>query len=164
MKRNSLSALSVRFSVFLILWLILDGAKLAGMVIGLPAAALATVISIRLFPPCGSRPRVMALLSLGWHFLWSSVVAGVDVAIRAFHPRLPLHTGFISCKCDIPAGSRRDFFLGMASLMPGSLPVGEDAQGRIVLHCLDTEQPLARQMAEQEARVVRALGGEASDA
>jgi multicomponent Na+:H+ antiporter subunit E len=107
---------------------------------------------------------VIALLSLGWHFLWSSVVAGVDVSIRAFHPRLPLHTGFVICECGIPAGLRRDLFLGVASLMPGSLPIGEDAHGRIVLHCLDTGQPLAAQMADHEARLVRALGGNKSDA
>lgn len=107
---------------------------------------------------------MIGLLSLGWHFLWSSIVAGVDVAVRAFHPRLPLRTGFVTCECGIPAGSRRDLFLGMSSLMPGSLPVAEDKDGRIVLHCLDTEQPLARQMVDHEARLVRALGGNAADA
>ena len=145
-------------------WLVLDGVKLAGLLIGLPAAALAAWVSIRLFPPSRTRPRLPGLLSLGWHFLWNSIVAGVDVAIRAFHPRLPLHTGFVTCECRIPAGSRRDLFLSMSSLMPGSLPVAEDEDGRIVLHCLDTEQPLAGQMADHEARLVRALGGNADDA
>jgi hypothetical protein len=52
----------------------------------------------------------------------------------------------------------------MSSLMPGSLPVAEDEDGRIVLHCLDTEQTLAEQMTDHEARLVRALGGNADDA
>ena len=91
-------------------------------------------------------------------------MAGMDVAIRAFHPRLPLRTGFVTCECGIPAGSRRDLFLGMGSLMPGTLPVAEDEDGRVVLHCLDTGQPLAGQMADHEARLVRALGGNAADA
>ena len=156
--------MSIRFPAFLIFWLVLDGVKPAGLLIGLPAAALAAWISLLLLPPSRSRPRLVALLSLGWHFLWSSVVAGVDVAIRAFHPRLPLRTGFVTCECGIPTGSRRDLFLGMGSLMPGSLPVAEDADGRIVLHCLDTEQPLAGQMADHEARLMRALGGSTTDA
>ena len=154
----------VRFGIFVALWLVLDGVKPAGLLIGLPAAALAAWISVLLLPPSRSRPRLMALLSLGWHFLWSSVVAGVDVAIRAFHPRLPLRTGFVTCECGIPTGSRRDLFLGMGSLMPGTLPVAEDEGGRIVLHCLDTEQPVAGQMADHEARLVRALGGNTADA
>lgn len=142
----------------------LDGVKPAGLLIGLPAAALAAWVSIRLFPPSRTRPRLMGLLSLGWHFLRNSIVAGVDVAMRAFHPRLPLRTGFLTYECRIPAGSRRDLFLSMGSLMPGSLPVAEDEDGRIVLHCLDTEQPLAGQMADHEARLVSALGGNAADA
>ena len=54
----------------------------------------------------------------------------------------------------------------MGSLMPGSLPVAEDEDGRIVLHCLDSEQPLAGQMADRNetARLVRALGGNTADA
>jgi multicomponent Na+:H+ antiporter subunit E len=163
MKKTSLPAWSIRFSAFLILWLVLDGVKPAGLFIGLPAAALAAGMSVRLLPPSRSRPRLMALLSLGWHFLWSSVVAGADVAIRAFHPRLPLRTGFVTCECRIPPGSRRDLFLSMGSLMPGTLPVAEE-HGRIVLHCLDTEQPVAKQTADHEARLVRALGGNAEDA
>ena len=153
----------VRFVIFVALWLVLDGVKPAGLLIGLPAAALAASTSLLLLPPSRSRPRLMARLSLGGHFLWSSVVAGVDVAIRAFHPRLPLRTGFVTCECGIPTGSRRDLFLSMSSLMPGTLPVAEK-DGRIVLHCLDTRQPVAGQMADHEARLVRALGGNAEDA
>jgi multicomponent Na+:H+ antiporter subunit E len=152
-----------RFGIFMILWLVLDGAKPAGLLIGLPAAALSVWISVLLFSPSRIRPRLTALLSLGWHFLWGSVVAGVDVAIRAFHPRLPLGTGFVTCECGIPTGSRRDLFLCMSSLMPGTLPVAEE-DGRIVLHCLDTDQPVAGQMADHEARLVRTLGGNAADA
>jgi multicomponent Na+:H+ antiporter subunit E len=164
MKKTPLPALSIRFSAFLILWLVLDGVNLGGLLIGLPAAALAAWISIHLLSPSPGRPRLIALLSMGWHFLWSSVMAGVDVAIRAFHPQLPLRAGFVTCECGIPAGSRRDLFLAMGSLMPGSLPVAEDGDGRIVLHCLDTGQPQAEQMADHEARLVRALGGSAADA
>jgi len=47
--------------------------------------------------------------------------------------------------------------------MPGTLPVAEE-DGRIVLHCLDTQQPVAKQTADHEARLVRALGGNAEDA
>jgi len=149
----------IRFTIFLALWLLLDEGKLAGLVIGLPAAALTTWISLRLLSPSRVRLRPMAVLSLSWHFVWSSVVAGVDVAWRAFHPQLPLRTGFVTCECKIPAGTRRDFFLSMSSLMPGSLPVEEGVDGRIVLHCLDTTQPLIAQMADNEARLARALGG-----
>lgn len=151
----------IRLLIFLALWLVLDEGKLAGLVIGLPAVVLAAWLSLRLLPPSRLRRRPGALLSFGWHFVWSSMVAGVDVAVRAFHPRLPLRTGFVICDCRIPAGTRRDFFLGLSSLMPGSLPVEEQEDGRIVLHCLDTLQPQAAQLADNEARLQRALGNDA---
>jgi multicomponent Na+:H+ antiporter subunit E len=164
MKTNSLFALGVRICAFTIFWLTLDGAQPAAILFALPAAAIAGVISLGLIPPSRIRLRWTALLSLGGHFLLGSIVAGVDVALRAFHPRMPLRTGFVTCSCRLPAGLRRDFFLAMASLMPGSLPIEEDANGRIVLHCLDTSQPLAEQLADHEARLIRAIGEEASDA
>lgn len=154
---------TARFFIYLVLWLVLDEGKLAGLVIGLPAAALAAWLSLRLLPPSRLRLSLRASVSLGCHFVWSSIVAGVDVALRAFHPKLPLRTGFVTCECRIPAGARRDFFLGLSSLMPGSLPVEESEGGRIVLHCLDTEQPQAAQLADNEARLRRAWGG-SSDA
>lgn len=150
--------MTVRFLLFLALWLVLDEAKPAGLVIGLPAAVLATWLSLRLRPASRLRPRPWALISLGWHLIRGSVVAGVDVALRVFHPRLPLQAGFVTCACRIPAGARRDFFLALSSLMPGSLPVDDDGDGRVVLHCLDLSQPQAAQMAENEARLRRALG------
>ncbi len=150
----------IRFIIFLALWCALDGVKPAGLVIGAIAAGLATWASVRLLPPSSGRIRVGALLSLGAHFLWSSLVAALEVARLAFRPRLALRPGFVTCRCGIPAGPRRDLFLGMVSLMPGSAPVGEEGDDQVVMHCLDVNQPVAEQMADNEARLQRALGGD----
>jgi multicomponent Na+:H+ antiporter subunit E len=146
-----------RFGVFAVFWLILDGAKPAGLLVGLPAAFLAAWASVKLLPPGGGRLNWGALLALIWHSMRDSVVAGWDVAVRAFHPRLPLRTGFVTIPCGIPQGPRRDLLLAISGLMPGSLPV-EDTKGQIVLHCLDTDQPVAEQMNKQEARLRKVLG------
>lgn len=148
----------LRFGLLAIFWLVLDGAKLAGLLIGLPTAFLAAWASVKLLPPGNEKLRPGALVALIWHTLRESVVAGWDVAVRAFHPRLPLRTGFVKVPCGISQGPERDLLLAISGLMPGSLPV-EDAKGEIVLHCLDTDQPVAEQMAEQETRLRRALGG-----
>lgn len=149
----------VRFGIGLAFWLVMDGGKPAGLIIGLPSAALAAWVSVKLLPPGGLRPRWGAMAVLVWCSLRDAVVAGVDVAVRVFHPRLPLRTGFVKVTCGIPAGPRRDLLLAIGGLMPGSLPVEESPGGEILLHCLDTSQPVAAQMAEQEARLQRALGG-----
>lgn len=151
-----------RFVFFTALWLTLDGAKPAGLIVGLPAAALAAWLSVRLLPPGGRRIRPGAALALAWHFIRSSIAAGVDVAWRAFHPRMPLRPGLVEAACTLPHGTRRDMHLALGSLLPGSLPVGDIEDGRVVLHCLDTRQPVDAQMARQEKLLRRALGEIAS--
>ena len=141
----------------------LEGVKPVGLLIGLPAAALATWLAIRLLPLHGGHISPAGLLAFCGHFLWGSLVAGIDLAIRALHPRLPLRTGFVSCPCGILRGPGRDLFLAASSLMPGSLPV-EEGDGLVILHALDVEQPHAGQMAESEIRFARALGGRLLDA
>jgi multicomponent Na+:H+ antiporter subunit E len=162
--KDLLQAFLPRVVAFLFFWLVLDGAKSTGLVIGLPAAVLVAWISVRLVPHFRGHLSPMGLLAFCVHFLWGSLVAGVDVAIRALHPRLPLRTGFVDCPCGISPGPRRNLFLAASSLMPGSLPVEEGMDGRIILHALDVGQPHATQMAENEVRLARALGGSPTDA
>ena len=160
--RTSARSLLPRFVALLVFWLILEGAKPLGLVIGIPTAALATWLAIRLIPPRGGYLSPVALLAFCGHFLLGSFLAGIDVAIRALNPRLPLRTGFVSCPCGISRG-RRDLLLAASSLMPGSLPVEEEADG-IILHALDVEQPHAAQMAENEVRFADATGDRPPDA
>ncbi len=162
--KSSMRSKVGRFAVFFGFWLVLDGGKSAGLPVGVATAVLAAWVSLRLLPPSADRPNVIAFFPLFGHFVWSSVVAGVDVAWRAFHPGLPVRPGFVNWTSRIPAGTRRDVFLDMASLMPGSLPVGENKDGTEVVHCLDTEQPTAREMSEHEGRLIRALGGKGGHA
>ena len=88
--------------------------------------------------------------------MWQSVLAGIDVARRAFDPRLPLKTGFVVYPVRYPRGPARNAFASLTSLLPGTVPVRDDAQG-LLYHCLDVEQPVAEQLAAEEEAVSRAL-------
>lgn len=58
------------------------------LVVGATAVASAVIISVTLVPPLGLVGReVMGVVPF---FLWHSLNGGVDVAWRAFHPRLPI--------------------------------------------------------------------------
>ena len=151
-----------RLAGFLGFWVVLDGIDPAGLLIGLGAAAAAAWTSLRLFPPSPGRFRIFPLTLLGLHFIWGSVLAGVDVARRAFAPRILMRQGFVTYACRLPAGTGRELFLAMTSLMPGSLPV-EVNDGVVLMHCLDTEQPAASQMADHESRLLKAVRGAATD-
>ena len=158
---NILSGLPaiVRSLVFLCIWFVLYGPDLAALPVGLGAAAAATWASLRLLPPGSFHPRLGSLIVLAFRFVWQSVLAGIDVARRALEPRLPLRPGFVTYAIRMRPSPARSTFLSIASLLPGTLPTGLDETGALVVHCLDTDQPVVAQMAAEEARLNRALGG-----
>jgi multicomponent Na+:H+ antiporter subunit E len=143
--------------LLLLFWLVLmPSAKPADLLFGLIATGLATWCSLRLLPPAAGHLRLVALLVFVPHFLWQSVVAGLDVARRAFDPRLPLRPGLVDCPVRFPPGLARNEFSLITSLMPGSVPVAE-SEGSLIYHCLDTREPLVEQMNAEAERLERAL-------
>lgn len=147
-----------RGAIFFAFWVVLIGWRPADLAAGLAAAGLAAWASVRLLPPGGRRPRPAALALLAARFLGQSVVAGWDVARRALDPRLPIKPGFVAYPVRLPPGAGRGAFASLSSLLPGTVPCGED-DGAIVYHCLDVDQPVAAQLAAEEALLARALGG-----
>jgi multicomponent Na+:H+ antiporter subunit E len=138
-------------------WIVIDqSAKPANLVFGVLAAGAATWASLRLLPPSAGRVRLGVLLTLLPRFLWQSLVAGVDVARRAFSPRLPLAPGFVDYPARLPRGTARNAFELISSLMPGSLATGETAAA-IEYHCLDASLPVIEQLAAEEQSYARAL-------
>ncbi len=129
------------------------------LAVGMLAATLATWTSLQLLAPGPARLRYGALLRLVARFLWQSLVAGIDVARRVFDPRLPIKPGYLAYPVRIPDGPRRAAFGAFTSLMPGTLPVGEDRHGSLVYHCLDVDQPVAASLARDEELVTQAQGG-----
>ncbi len=143
---------------FLGLWLVLAGADVADLPAGVLASIAATWTSLRLSPSSQAHFRPTPLARLILRFLQQSVVAGVDVAWRALDPRLPLRPGFILCRSRLPPGLDQQAFCTMTSLLPGTLPCGRSGNDAIVVHCLDVTQPVADQLAAEEAVFVQALG------
>ena len=153
-----LLAVLVRGAGFLAFWLVLIGVDAGHLVIGLVTAAAATWSSLHLLPAGSLRLSPVAIPALVLRFLWQSVVAGWDVARRVMDPRLPVRPGFVVYPVGLPAGPARNAFTALTSLLPGTVPAGDDAEG-LVYHCLDVEQPVVAQLAAEEAVLRRALGG-----
>jgi multicomponent Na+:H+ antiporter subunit E len=155
--------LAVRALLYFALWIIVDqSAKPANLVVGVLASAAATWASLKLLPPANGRVRLGLLVLLLPRFLWQSLVAGVDVARRAFAPRLRLQPGFVDYPVGLPRGSARNAFELIASLMPGSVP-SDETRDTIEFHCLDTGQPVVEQLAAEERAYARALQPEPRD-
>jgi multicomponent Na+:H+ antiporter subunit E len=158
MSRTPLRDWLARTAGFLAFWLILSGFGPVTLLVGALAAVIATWTSLRLLPPGRWSFRPLALAKLVLRFLRQSIGAGIDVAWRALDPRLPVRSGFVVYETHLPPGPMRNAFCTMTSLLPGTLPSGSDESGRLVIHCLDITQPVAEQLAREEALLVRALG------
>ena len=156
-------AVMVRGLGFLGFWVVLIGADPVDLAAGLATAAAAIWASLRLSPPDNRHLRYAALARLAWRFIRQSISGGVDVARCALDPRLPLRPGFVAYPARLPPGSTRNVFCAFTSAMPGTLPTGVDEHGALVYHCLDVEQPVAAQLAMDEALLTDALEGTNGD-
>jgi multicomponent Na+:H+ antiporter subunit E len=154
---------AMRAAGFFIIWIILSNGGPFDLLLGLAAALAATWVSLRLLPRGRSRVQPLALAEFALRFLRQSVAAGADVARRALDPALPLNPGFVRYPVGLPPGPARNTFTTMMSLLPGTVPIGPDQSGALVVHCLDIRQPVAEQLAAEEAVLVRVLGGVPGD-
>jgi multicomponent Na+:H+ antiporter subunit E len=139
------------------LWLLIAGTDPSDFPAGMISAALATWASLILQPPGTQRIRILPLIRLCLGVLLNSVIAGFDIARRALDPRLPLNPGIVRYASVSPHGPARAVFSTIASLVPGTLPVGPAPDGMLLMHCLDTAQPVAANLARDEAALGRAL-------
>lgn len=89
-------------------------------------------------------------------FLVETFRAGLDVAYRAFHPKLPLVPGIISYTLQLPQPSSRILFVWIVSLLPGTASVSLQ-ENRVLIHVLDTRQLHQKKLEVIEDRVARLL-------
>ena len=150
-------ALLGRALLYFGVWIVVDqSAAPSHLVVGVLASAYAGWVSLRLLPPAKGRVRLGTMLLLLPRFLWQSLVAGIDVARRAFSPRVNLNPGFVRYRTQLPPGSARSAFELIASLLPGSVARNEGPD-HIEFHCLDVAQPVQEQLAAEERVYAPAL-------
>lgn len=135
-------------------WLVLAGSGGEALIVGAIAVPFATWLSLRLLP--GREPlRLGPLIALFPRFAWRSLLGAIDVAWRAFHPRLPIRPGTVDVAIHLPAGARVALG-GELSLMPGSVVAGSDGNCLLV-HVLDVGQNIEAAVLEEERRMTRVL-------
>jgi multicomponent Na+:H+ antiporter subunit E len=142
---------------FFALWMVLmQSTELADIAVGALATCAATWLSLHLLASASGHLKIHRLLAYLPHFLWESTRAGIDVARRAFSPRLPLRTGFVDCPLDFPPGLARNTFATITSLTPGTVSA-DTAEDTLIYHVLDTGEPVAEALREEERRLASAL-------
>jgi multicomponent Na+:H+ antiporter subunit E len=146
-----------RFALLFGFWLMLTANEPSAWLVGMLAAAVATVISARLLPLSGREVRLATVLRLTPGFAWASLLGGLDVAWRAFHPRMPLKPRWIAYRVRLPAGAARVSLGNELSLMPGTLAAGGNGD-ILYIHCLDSERPIEAVVAAEERRIAESIG------
>ncbi|KPQ03203.1 Na+/H+ antiporter subunit E [Marinobacter sp. HL-58] len=154
---NTVVTISGRVLLLLLVWWALTEGDPSGTITGLVVVALATVISLRLFPPGVTRIHPVPFLFFVMYFLLRSVTAGIDVARRLLSPALPVAPGYLAFHVNLPSGGPRWLLANTLSLMPGTLSVSLDGE-HLLLHCLDTREPVEADVRAVEQRVARIFG------
>jgi multicomponent Na+:H+ antiporter subunit E len=146
-----------RFAIFFLLWIVLTGGDGSALVPGVAAAGAAAWLRGLLSRRGEPGFRLLRLLALVPGFFRRSFEGGLDVAWRAFHPKLPLDPGWILCRPRLlPAGAPRVVLGGEISLLPGTLVAGTEGDALLV-HCLDRRSPIMQLIEQEESRVAGAV-------
>jgi multicomponent Na+:H+ antiporter subunit E len=152
-----------RILAFYVVWVLLAGTGTAELLAGIPAAAISGWLSWKLLPGHAWRWRPAGVVKLCGLLLRDSVVAGVEVALMAFRPRLRMNQGIASHRTRLPEGGMRAFFNTYNSLMPGTLAVESKDADTLQFHCLDLDAPVHEVLTRYETLLLDTMqrkGGE----
>ncbi|MCS0495554.1 Na+/H+ antiporter subunit E [Ancylobacter sp. MQZ15Z-1] len=152
---SSLRHGALRAAAFLALWLVLHGGGAGAMTVGVLTALAAARLSLALLPSGPGRIAWGRLAGLVARFPGQSLRAGIEVARLALAPASRLRPGLVACPARLPAGTARDVFHAYLSLQPGTLPVGMRDARTVLIHALDLDRPVTREVAAAEAGLAR---------
>lgn len=146
-----------RLVVFIVLWWVLAEGDSSSWLFGVPFAFLASWASLRLTPERGWRIRPLGALRFAGFFAFHSIAGGIDVAMRALRPSMPIDPGFVRCPVRLGTDSSRVLLADTVSLLPGTLSSGFEGD-TLVLHVLDCDLPVLEDVRRVEERIAAALG------
>jgi multicomponent Na+:H+ antiporter subunit E len=154
-------ALLTRIPLFALLWVVLTGGRAESWLLGLPAVLIAAWVSVkaRRFPTL--RLSLWGSVRFMGFFLRASLISGLDVVRRAFHPKLRLHPDLIDYRLSLSTEAARIFMADAISLLPGTLSV-EMAGVHLTVHVLDRSMPIQAELKALEERVAAMLEAQTS--
>jgi multicomponent Na+:H+ antiporter subunit E len=153
LSRSALLRSCLRRGLFLaVLWWALSGGRLQSWVIGAPTIVLGVAIGLSFARDRPWRIRFSGLLRFAGFFIWQSFQGGLDVARRAFHPRLPLNPALVHYRLGLPEGAPRILLAYTASLLPGTLSTQLE-ESTLTLHVLDNDPSVMELLQSLERHV-----------
>jgi multicomponent Na+:H+ antiporter subunit E len=149
---GTLPRIAIRTMFVIVLWLVVSEGDLGSLVVGVPLSVIASGVSVRLYPDRVPRLHPVGIVRFIGFFAVQSVLGGVDVALRAFRPSLPLDPADVHYRLRLPPLAPRILFINTVSLLPGTLSA-QLIDDVLVIHVLDCSRPVAEELARVEERV-----------
>ncbi len=149
-----------RALVFASMWWVLCEGDVSSWPFGVAFVATASAVSIRLTPQRGWELRPAAAARFAGFFAYHSMLGGIDVALRALRPSIPIDPGFVRYPMRLRSEAARVLLADTVSLLPGTLSSGFDGDV-LVMHVLDRTQPIVDDVRLVEDRIAASLGMEA---
>lgn len=141
-------------SLMVVWWVLVDTLAVDAWVFGL----VSMLIIVYCLPlPVSRGIRVLGLLRFAGFFVTQSLLAGVDVASRSLSLRI--EPALIEYRPALPPGRGLGLFIGVISLLPGTLSVNWDAP-ILRVHVLDAGQDSRTALARVEQRVADLFGAD----
>lgn len=139
-----------RLVFFSVLWIMLTDGAAASWLVGAPAVAIATLVSMAMLSP----------LRFAWYeaarfvpfFIAHSVRGGADVAWRALRPAMPVDPKIIEYPLRLPPGFPQILMSVTVSLLPGTLSA-ELAAGILRIHVLDARRSTRQELELLENKI-----------
>ncbi len=147
---------TIRIICFGMIWTILSSGRMESWIIGGPAVLLAAWVSgkSRAFRATGFS-FAGGLRFMGF-FLKASLISGLDVVRRAFHPKLLLQPDLIDYRLSLVTDVARVFMADAVSLLPGTLSA-HLVEANLTIHVLDRNTPVREELRALEKRVAAML-------
>ena len=154
-KATRTMSITTRALMYLLIWWALTDGTAASWWIGIPAVVFAVTISILLLPPVPI--NVIEFVKFIPVFLSRSLLGGIDVAWRAYHPKMPVDPDLIEYPIRLPPGLPQVFMANTINLLPGTLSTTLD-RNTMKVHVLDRQKAFLNEIETVENSVARIFG------
>ena len=146
----------IRIICFGIIWAVLTGGRMESWLIGGPTVLIAAWIPGRYRPLRTGGFSISGGLRFTLFFLKASLLSGLDVVRRAYHPRLMLQPDLIDYRLSLSTNVARVFMADAVSLLPGTLSA-HLVDENLTVHVLDRNTPVRDELSALEKRVAAML-------
>jgi multicomponent Na+:H+ antiporter subunit E len=150
--------LLVRLAAFTGLWWVLTAGDWKSPVVAgvfILGASLASML-LRSHQPL--RIHLGGLLRFIPVFFWNSFIGGMDVALRAMNPRMPIDPRLLPYRIRLlPQSPAAIFFIDIINLLPGTL-CAEIAGADLTIHLVDRKSGALHKLNRLEDTVARMFG------